>query len=110
MRGTAQLARTLDGRMRQRAERPPATDLGTLETGLALRLDHFGALIPPSDYLVEESFTERTRNESGGAGEASFAAHSHVIRVALAVGDRVVCVILDHDSDHPTPIIVGRLA
>lgn len=94
-----------------RVARPPyTTDLGTI-TATGLELDRYGAEVPNGDFLVDESFEDAvTRNRAGGAGEDSFAAHNHVIRAALAPGDRVYVLIVDGEEDEWTPIVTGRLA
>jgi hypothetical protein len=114
--GTANLAGVIDHAARRRASRPPAFDLGTIQTGGALLLDSFKVPIPAGDFLVDERFTQpatvlTTENALSGPDT-----HSHTIQRAgtvfraLATGDRVVCLLLDPDSDEPTPVVVGRLA
>lgn len=109
--GGARLAQVISGEATRRATKPPTIELGLIEANLSLLLDSFPIPIPPADYELEESFVDATtRNRAGGAGEGSFDAHDHVIRKALAAGDRVIVLMLDNDSDGPTPIIIGRLA
>ena len=48
--GANRLARELDGRMARRAEGPPPIGFGTVQDGMALKLDHFPAPIPRGAY------------------------------------------------------------
>lgn len=50
----------------------------------------------------------RTEEESGGGGEASFAAHTHGAGVDLAPGDRVLVAFIEGSVDQP--VVLGRLA
>lgn len=112
-RGSAKLARVLDRHVQRRAQRKSVIELGTIEAGLNLLLDSMSVPIPPSDYLVDARFASRTSTESSISNpttDADFRAHEHEITSALVVGDRVVCVLLDADSDEATPIVIGRLA
>lgn len=50
--GINKFAQMLDGRSRTINEKPPAFDLGTMQSDLSLKLRMFPITIPPSDYLV----------------------------------------------------------
>lgn len=110
--GTAALGNVLTKHMRRHAERgakPYTKDLGTI-TAAGIKLDRYGIEIPAGGYYVDTSFTtERSVNEAGGAGDDSFAAHSHVIRRPLEPGDRVHVDILAVGEDEWTAIVVGRI-
>lgn len=108
--GTAAIARVIDGQAKKRAKRNPVVDLGTILSGGRLQLDHFTRPIPAADLLIDERFTGGlTRTRAGGAGEAQYASHDHEQAPALQTGDRVLVILLDADSDAPTPYIIGRL-
>ena len=120
-KGTAELARVLDGHARKRARRDfPASDLGTIQADMSLLLDGFRIPFPQGGYIVSERFLvpnpiNDTGSTGGGSGDPAFEAHVHTIPRPnwlrpLAAGHRVVCVILDSDTDSPTPVVVERLA
>lgn len=110
-RGAAAFAQMLDGHTRKRARASfPATDLATIRAGLKLELDSFPIGFPEGDYIVGERFSGAVTGErAGGGGDAQFAAHDHDQAAELAPGDRVVCLILNHDSNSPTPVVVERI-
>lgn len=59
--------------------------------------------------IVEGPWTAglETEETAGGGGDASFAAHAHVLGAELAAGDRVLVGFLEGRRDDP--VIIGRL-
>lgn len=121
MRGNAginRLAKAIDGRAKERAQRPNELELGAIQDDKSLLLDRFAVPIPPSDYLVSgfltisEDFITTTELQSGAHSQyQGDGAHDHQIVTPeqfkpLKAGDRVLVAWVNDGTD---PVVLCRV-
>ena len=100
------LARLIDSRIAERAWRPDALELGTIQPDMSLLLDRFQVPIPDSGYLVCRSLrlADPMVTTAPGGGDA----HTHQVPrpaelAALVPGDRVLVAWVNNGSD---PVVI----